>query len=150
MAVDSILAVQAINPAVPLDFDERIRAVENFRSLPEAGVLAESNKRVGNILAKAETTINDSVATDLLVEPAEQALFDAVLTAKNSVKPLQDKSDYQGVLSALTALANPLTAFFNGVMVNADDEKLKNNRLALLKQVRELFLSVADIGLLQS
>ncbi len=149
VAVDTILAVQAINPHMPLDFDERIRAVTAFRALPEADILAQSNKRVANILAKAEGDV-PPVQENLLVEEAEKVLFNAIHTAKKAVQPLQAQADYQGVLSALTALATPLTAFFDNVMVNSDDENLKNNRLALLKQVRELFLSVADIGLLQS
>ncbi|UNU74032.1 glycine--tRNA ligase subunit beta [Moraxella nasovis] len=148
ISVDTILAVQAINPQIPLDFDERIRAVQAFRSLPDTKVLAENNKRVANILAKAGD-VGDAVDDDLLIEPAEQQLYTAVQSAKTAVKPLQDKADYVGVLTALTALAEPLTAFFDNVMVNADDENLKNNRLALLNNVRTLFLSVADIGVLQ-
>ncbi len=147
--VDTIQAVQAINPQSPLDFDERIRAVQAFRALPQAQVLAENNKRVANILAKADN-VGESVQENLLTETAEKALYQAILSAKETVKPLQDKADYQGVLTALTALASPLTEFFDNVMVNADDENLKNNRLALLGQVRTLFLSVADIGVLQS
>ncbi len=147
--VDTIQAVQAINPQSPLDFDERIRAVQAFRALPQAQVLAENNKRVANILAKADN-VGESVQENLLTETAEKALYQAILSAKETVKPLQDKADYQGVLTALTALASPLTDFFDNVMVNADDENLKNNRLALLGQVRTLFLSVADIGVLQS
>lgn len=148
VAVDTIQAVQAINPHMPLDFDERIRAVQAFRALPQAQVLAENNKRVANILAKADN-VGDSIDESLLTETAEKALYQAILTAKETVKPLQDNADYQGVLTALTALASPLTDFFDNVMVNADDENLKNNRLALLGQVRTLFLSVADIGVLQ-
>lgn len=148
VAVDTIQAVQAINPHMPLDFDERIRAVQAFRALPQAQVLAENNKRVANILAKADN-VGDSIDESLLTETAEKALYQAILTAKETVKPLQDNADYQGVLAALTALASPLTDFFDNVMVNADDENLKNNRLALLGQVRTLFLSVADIGVLQ-
>ena len=147
--VDTIQAVQAINPQSPLDFDERIRAVQAFRALPQAQVLAENNKRVANILAKADN-VGESVQENLLTETAEKALYQAILSAKETVKPLQDKADYQGVLTALTALASPLSDFFDNVMVNADDENLKNNRLALLGQVRTLFLSVADIGVLQS
>ncbi|UXZ05647.1 glycine--tRNA ligase subunit beta [Moraxella nasicaprae] len=148
--VDTILAVQEINPDTPFDFDERIRAVEAFRALPQAKTLAQNNKRVGNILAKAQGDIADEIERSLLVEAAEQALFSAVSTAKQAVAPRQAMSDYQGVLQELVQLDEPLTQFFDGVMVNADDENLKNNRLALLQQVRALFLSVADIGLLQS
>lgn len=147
--VDTIQAVQAINPQSPLDFDERIRAVQAFRALPQAQVLAENNKRVANILAKADN-VGENVDESLLTETAEKALYQAILSAKETVKPLQDNANYQGVLTALSALANPLTDFFDNVMVNADDENLKNNRLALLGQVRTLFLSVADIGVLQS
>ncbi len=150
VAVDTILAVQAINPHMPLDFDERIRAVQAFRALPQAQSLAESNKRVANILAKADTKPSDNVDEVLLQEVAEKALFSAVCLAKETTYPLQAAADYQGVLGHLAKLSEPLTAFFDTVMVNADDSALKNNRLALLKQVRELFLSVADIGLLQS
>lgn len=147
--VDTIQAVQAINPQSPLDFDERIRAVQAFRALPQAQVLAENNKRVANILAKADN-VGKNVDESLLTETAEKALYQAILSAKETVKPLQDNANYQGVLTALSALAGPLTDFFDNVMVNADDENLKNNRLALLGQVRTLFLSVADIGVLQS
>lgn len=147
--VDTIQAVQAINPQSPLDFDERIRAVQAFRALPQAQVLAENNKRVANILAKADN-VGENVDESLLTETAEKALYQAILSAKETVKPLQDNANYQGVLTALSALASPLTDFFDNVMVNADDENLKNNRLALLGQVRTLFLSVADIGVLQS
>lgn len=147
--VDTIQAVQAIAPDSPLDFDERVRAVQNFRTLPEAKVLAENNKRVANILAKADS-VGQTVAYNLLSETAEKSLYQAILTAKETVKPLQDKANYQGVLTALATLATPLTEFFDNVMVNADDESLKNNRLALLNEVRTLFLSVADIGVLQS
>ncbi len=149
VAVDTIMAVQAINPAMPMDFDDRIHAVTAFRALAEAKVLAENNKRVANILAKAESAVADTVNDSLLTESAEKALYAAINTAKDSVAPLQAASDYQGILTALTSLAAPLTDFFDHVMVNADDAALKNNRLALLKQVRGLFLLVADIGLLQ-
>lgn len=149
VSVDTIQAVQAINVQTPLDFDERVRAVQAFRALPQADTLSQNNKRVANILAKADT-VADGVDTKLLAEPAEQALYQAVQTAKDQTKPLQEMADYQGVLTALSALAEPLTAFFDTVMVNSDDEQLKNNRLALLGQVRTLFLSVADIGQLQS
>lgn len=148
VAVDTILAVQAINPHMPLDFDERIWAVQAFRANLSAKVLAENNKRVANILAKADG-VGDGVDDGLLGELAEKALYQAVLDAKQTIKPLQDKADYKAILNSLISLDKPLTNFFDTVMVNADDVALKNNRLALLKQVRELFLSVADIGLLQ-
>lgn len=149
MSVDSILAVQALNPHMPLDFDQRIRAVQKFRELPQAGQLAEANKRVANILAKAEGNIAKEVNADLLVEEAEKNLFRAVNRAKEVITPLQEIADYTHILQDLANLAEPLQNFFDNVMVNADDVNLKNNRLALLQQVRNLFLSVADISELQ-
>lgn len=148
VAVDTIQAVQAVQTDVPMDFDERIQAVTAFRALPQAGILAENNKRVANILAKADT-VQGAVDPQNLIESAEQALYAAIESAKASVQPLNDDGDYQGVLTTLVSLSEPLTQFFDHVMVNADDETLKRNRLALLGQVRGLFLSVADIGLLQ-
>ena len=147
--VDTIQAVQAVQTDVPMDFDERIQAVTAFRLLPQAAILAENNKRVANILAKAGTVQGD-VTPQNLIEPAEQALYQAIESAKVSVQPLHNHGDYQGILTTLVSLSEPLTQFFDHVMVNADDETLKQNRLALLSQVRKLFLSVADIGLLQS
>ncbi|MFB6348816.1 glycine--tRNA ligase subunit beta [Moraxella sp. ZJ142] len=149
VAVDTILAVQAVQVDVPMDFDKRIHAVTAFRSLPQASVLAQNNKRVANILTKSETVITGSVQEQALIEDAEKALNAAITDAKSVVQPLQAKADYQAVLAALTSLSEPLSAFFEHTMVNAEDETLKNNRLALLWQVRTLFLSVADIGLLQ-
>lgn len=150
VAVDTIQAVQAVQVLTPLDFDERIRAVEVFRTMPEASVLAANNKRVANILAKADVAVADTVDETALVHQAEKQLYQAILDAKDAVKPLHQAADYQGVLTALVALAAPLSQFFAELMVNADDERLKNNRLAILQQVRALFLSVADIGLLQN
>lgn len=150
VSVDTIQAVQAINTQQPLDFDKRIHAVQAFRELPQASKLAENNKRVGNILAKAEGEVATSVNAELLQEQAEKTLFEVVSKAQTEVAPLQANADYQQIMQTLVSLDTPLTEFFDNVMVNADDEALKNNRLALLKQVRELFLLVADIGELQS
>ena len=146
VSVDTIQAVQAINPHMPLDFDQRIRAVQAFSELPQASMLADSNKRVANILAKSESVVADSVDKTLLSEPAEQALYDAVRQAQTAVAPLLEKADYTQVLQTLASLDAPLTQFFDHVMVNSEDAALKNNRLALLKQLRALFLTVADIS----
>jgi len=149
VSVDTIQAVQAINPHMPLDFDQRIRAVQTFSELPQAEKLADSNKRVANILAKSEVSVADTVDEALLSEPAEQALYQAVQQAQTAVKPLLETADYTQVLQTLVSLDAPLTQFFADVMVNSEDAALKNNRLALLKQVRALFLTVADISELQ-
>ncbi|WP_298871219.1 glycine--tRNA ligase subunit beta [uncultured Psychrobacter sp.] len=149
VSVDTIQAVQAINPHMPLDFDQRIRAVQAFSELPQAEKLADSNKRVANILAKSEVSVADNVDEPLLSEPSEQALYQVVQQAQKAVKPLLETADYTQVLQTLVSLDAPLTQFFADVMVNSDDVALKNNRLALLKQVRALFLTVADISELQ-
>ena len=149
ISVDTIQAVQAINPHMPLDFDQRIRAVQTFSELPQAEKLADSNKRVANILAKSEVSVADTVDEALLSEPAEQTLYQAVQQAQMAVKPLLETADYTQVLQTLVSLDAPLTQFFADVMVNSEDAALKNNRLALLKQVRALFLTVADISELQ-
>ena len=149
VSVDTIQAVQAINPHMPLDFDQRIRAVQTFSELPQAEKLADSNKRVANILAKSEVSVADTVDEALLSEAAEQTLYQAVQQAQTAVKPLLETADYTQVLQTLVSLDAPLTQFFADVMVNSEDAALKNNRLALLKQVRALFLAVADISELQ-
>ena len=149
VSVDTIQAVQAINPHMPLDFDQRIRAVQAFSTLSQASMLADSNKRVANILAKSEVIVSDTVNETLLTEPAEQNLYRSVRQAQTAVTPLLEQADYTQVLQTLASLDEPLTEFFDNVMVNSEDEALKNNRLALLKQVRALFLTVADISELQ-
>ncbi|TSB24172.1 glycine--tRNA ligase subunit beta [Psychrobacter sp. YGAH215] len=149
VSVDTIQAVQAINPHMPLDFDQRIRAVQTFSELPQAEKLADSNKRVANILAKSEVSVADTVDEALLSEAAEQTLYQAVQQAQMAVKPLLETADYTQVLQTLVSLDAPLSDFFADVMVNSEDAALKNNRLALLKQVRALFLTVADISELQ-
>jgi glycyl-tRNA synthetase beta chain len=148
MPVDVILAVQAVNPIKPLDFDQRIRAVQHFRALPEATALAAANKRVANILAK-ETVSAGAIDPNLLVEPAEKALYETLETLEPQVHPLLAKSDYTPALSQLAALRAPIDAFFENVMVNADDAALRLNRLRLLTRLRALFMSVADVSLLQ-
>ncbi|HCN17211.1 MULTISPECIES: glycine--tRNA ligase subunit beta [Psychrobacter] len=149
VSVDTIQAVQAINPHMPLDFDQRIRAVQAFSELSQASMLADSNKRVANILAKSEMNVADTVDEALLAEPAEQSLYSSVREAQTAVTPLLEKADYTQVLQTLASLDEPLSQFFDNVMVNSEDDALKNNRLALLKQVRALFLTVADISELQ-
>ncbi|WP_413191106.1 glycine--tRNA ligase subunit beta [Psychrobacter sp. AT9] len=149
VSVDTIQAVQAINPHMPLDFDQRIRAVQAFSELSQASMLADSNKRVANILAKSEVSVADNVDEALLSEPAEQSLYASVQQAQTAVQPLLEQADYTQVLQTLASLDEPLTQFFDNVMVNSEDAALKNNRLALLKQVRALFLTVADISELQ-
>lgn len=147
--VDVIQAVQALSPKSPLDFDQRIKAVNHFRTLDEASALAAANKRVANILAK-ETVTENTVNEAALVESAEKDLYQTLKTLTAEVQPLLNNRNYTEALSKLAALRTPIDAFFDNVMVMADDPALKANRLALLAQLRGLFLSVADISILQS
>jgi glycyl-tRNA synthetase beta chain len=148
VAVDVIQAVQALSPKSPLDFDKRVTAVNHFRSLPEAAALAAANKRVANILAK-EAAPTGEIIESKLVEDAEKALYAEIQNILPVVQPLLAAKDYTAALSKLAALRAPIDAFFEGVMVMADDVDLKANRLRLLAQLRDLFTSVADISVLQ-
>lgn len=141
-------AVRALAPTSPLDFDQRVQAVQAFRQLAEAATLAAANKRVSNILAKAEGEVPALVSSTLLVEPAEQALATAVAAAAEAVAPLAAARNYRAALERLASLRTPVDAFFDSVLVNADDAAVRANRYALLAQLRGLFLGVADISLL--
>lgn len=148
IAVDVIQAVLARRPTRPADFDARVRAVSHFRTLDSAEALAAANKRVSNILAKADVTIGEIDLT-ACVEPAEKALAEAVIGLKSEVQPLIAQGDYTAVLDKLANLRQPVDSFFDSVMVNAEDQKLRQNRLAILSTLQGLFLQVADISLLQ-
>ncbi|WP_299010660.1 glycine--tRNA ligase subunit beta [uncultured Shewanella sp.] len=147
--VDVILSVLARRPTKPADFDSRIQAVTHFRALEEAASLAAANKRVSNILAKVEGELPSSIDTSLLNEAAEIALSKQLTTLQPQLAPLFASGDYQQALSLLAALRDSVDTFFEDVMVMSDDVALKNNRLALLTQLRNEFLHVADISLLQ-
>jgi len=142
-------AVLARQPTRPLDFDQRMRAVRAFRDLPEADSLSAANKRIRNILRKAETAIPAKYDTALLQEPAEQTLATALEELDRQTAPLFKQRDYTTALCKLAALHAPVDNFFDNVMVMADDVALRDNRLALLQALAALFLQVADISLLQ-
>ena len=148
IAVDVIQAVLARRPTRPADFDARVRAVSHFRTLDSAEALAAANKRVSNILAKADAAIGEINLT-ACVEPAEKALAEAVLALHTEVQPLIAKGDYTAVLDKLANLRAPVDNFFDNVMVNAEDPALRQNRLAILNTLQGLFLQVADISVLQ-
>ncbi|WP_088212855.1 glycine--tRNA ligase subunit beta [Shewanella sp. Shew256] len=147
--VDVILAVLARRPTRPADFDSRINAVSHFRSLEASSALAAANKRVSNILAKVEGELPTAINSALLAEAAEQALAAKLAELQPQLAPLFANADYQQALTLLASLRESVDQFFEDVMVMADDEALKNNRLALLNNLREQFLHVADISLLQ-
>jgi glycyl-tRNA synthetase beta chain len=142
-------AVAARRPTRPYDFHRRLHAVSQFRLLPEAEALAAANKRIRNILRKAEGDIPQEVDPSLLRDAAEQNLARAVEEAATDVTPLIAAADYAQALSRLARLRGAVDDFFDQVMVMVDEEALRNNRLALLKRLSEQFLMVADISRLQ-
>ena len=148
ISVDVIQAVLARRPTRPADFNARVRAVSHFRTLDSAEALAAANKRVSNILAKADTAIGEINLT-ACVEPAEKALAEAVLALRTEVQPLIAQGDYTAVLDKLANLRTPVDNFFDNVMVNSEDPALRQNRLAILNTLQGLFLQVADISVLQ-
>lgn len=148
--IDVFEAVLARQPARPLDFDQRMAAVKAFRNLPESASLAAANKRIGNILRKADSEIPDAYTSDLLTEGAEQALASAISDLNTAVSPMFKQRDYTNALCKLAALQAPVDRFFDDVMVMDKDSALRNNRLALLNALSDLFLQVADISRLQN
>ena len=149
ISTDVILAVLARRPTRPADFDDRILAVSHFRTLEQAAALAAANKRVSNILAKVEGELPSSINAALLSEAAEKALADKLAEVTPVIAPLFAAGNYQQALTELAALRESVDQFFEDVMVMADDQALRNNRLALLGNLRDQFLHVADISLLQ-
>jgi len=141
-----ILSVLAVNPTRPLDVEQRIQAVAAFRARPEATALAAANKRVGNILGKLSGAAPESISEAALQQEEERALFTSLQQAIRDIGPQGQTQDYAAVLGRLAALREPVDAFFDKVMVMADDEVLRNNRLAMLARLRGLFLQVADIS----
>jgi glycyl-tRNA synthetase beta chain len=141
-------SVNAKQLSQPLDINQRVLAVNEFSKLPQAQALAAANKRVSNILSKQNASANAVVHSDLLKEDAEKNLAKAISAKAELVTPLFDKREYTKALAALADLQQPVDAFFDGVMVMCEDQKLQQNRLALLQQLRALFLEVADISYL--
>ncbi|MFQ6006717.1 MAG: glycine--tRNA ligase subunit beta [Woeseia sp.] len=139
-------AVMARRPDSLLDFDERLKAVAAFVKLEPASSLASANKRIGNILRQAGIDGGAPIDRSLIREPAETALFESVVKARETVTPLMEDRDYTSVLATLAGLREPVDGFFDDVMVMTDDEALRNNRLALLAELRAMFLNVADVS----
>ena len=142
------LSVRALQPGSALDFDQRVQAVQAFRKLPEAEALAAVNKRVSNLLSKAEGAIADHVEPKYFDNANEFSLYSAIQQADQAVQPMAAARQYSESLARLAALRDPVDAFFEAVMVNAEDAKVRANRYALLSRLRGLFLGVADISLL--
>ncbi|ALQ53351.1 glycyl-tRNA ligase [Pseudoalteromonas issachenkonii] len=147
--VDVIQAVLARRPTKPVDFDRRVKAVSHFRTLDAAESLAAANKRVSNILAKNNITTQGDVDQSLLSDDAEKVLAAQVAKFATDLAPLYSDGNYQEALSQLAGIRDSVDNFFDNVMVMADDEAVKQNRLALLSQLSGLFLEIADISVLQ-
>ncbi len=145
-SVQAVDAVLALNPAFLHDIPARLAAVKTFADLPEAPALAAANKRVGNILKKIEGDVPATVNAALLHEPAEKALFAALQTVAPAAQTAFESGNYTASLQALAALKAPVDAFFDSVMVNADDAALRANRQGLLAQLHAAMNQVADLS----
>ncbi|MEM8816667.1 MAG: glycine--tRNA ligase subunit beta [Pseudomonadota bacterium] len=145
---DSVLQRQ---PASLVDFARRLSAVRTFLELDEAVSLAAANKRIANILKKnAGKDAQRSVDPSLLAEPAEQALYDALSVVDRTIQPLIEQNEYTDALRSLASLKGPVDRFFDDVMVMAEDADTRANRLALLSELRQLFLRIADLSRLSA
>lgn len=144
--VDVFDAVSALKPSRPLDFDKRIKAVSAFRALPEAESLSAANKRVGNILKKAELVDASIVNAGLFELQEEETLYNELETLKSKTEPMFDAGDYESALRDLSALRKPVDDFFDNVMVMTDNMDVRNNRIALLNKMSALFMRAADLS----
>ena len=139
-------AVVEARPAHWAELPQRLAAVRAFKALPEAEPLAAANKRVGNILKKSDAPLTAAIDSALLTEPAEQALVEALQAVGPKSEAAFAAGDYAASLQALAALKAPVDAFFDQVMVNADDPALRANRLGLLAQLHAAMNRVADLS----
>lgn len=150
ISADVIAAVSALNITKPYDIHRRIHAVAAFKNRPEAAALSIANKRVSNILSKAEKNMTaSSIDTALFEHDVETMLATQIANMHGSIVSLSRAGNYEEVLEKLASLREPVDHYFEKVLVMADNKALRENRLLLLKKLRELFLHVADIALLQ-
>ncbi len=146
LATETFDAVRARAPESLVDFELRLHAVQAFLHLEEAESLATANKRIANILRQASVEHGGTVSNKLLKDPAESALYEALTAMREEVRPLLDDRRYTDALKRLASLRDTVDSFFDDVMVMADDEALRQNRLSLLAELRALFLNIADIS----
>ena len=146
LGVETFEAVMVRQPASLVDFDRRLAAVQTFARLDQAQSLAAANKRIANILRKAGDPEGLAVSSKLFELEAEQTLHNALKNAREKAGPMLEQRRYAEILNELADLRDPVDRFFEDVMVMADDDAVRNNRLALLSEVRALFLDVADIS----
>lgn len=145
-SAQEVEAVLALQPRRLADVGQRLAAVRAFAALPEAPALAAANKRVGNILKKVEGGVQARVDAALFQEPAEQSLGSVLGSVGAQADAAFEQGDYTASLQALAALKEPVDAFFDGVMVNAEDPALRNNRLGLLASLHQAMNRVADLS----
>ena len=146
---DEIDAVFCLSPSYLNDGDKRLRALAEFRKLPEAEILAAANKRISNILKKSKDEIPEKCNHFILEDEEEKMLSAKINNMEPELTPLFEANDYAGSLKVLCGLRERIDSFFEHVMVNTEDDVLRCNRLALLNDVRKLFLRIADISKLQ-
>ena len=147
---DVYAAVRAKNPGKPLEFQRRIKAVNEFLKLPEAAALAAANKRIANILRQAGGTATRDVEVHLLRETEEKSLHESIEQLEQNIQPLILAGDYTSTLKQLAALRAPVDLFFDKVLVMDPDVEIRANRLALLACLSDLFLHTADLALIQT
>jgi glycyl-tRNA synthetase beta chain len=146
LSAETFDAVMVRQPSSLLDFDRRLAAVQTFARMEQAASLAAANKRIANILRQANDTTGLKINKKLLQDDAELALFSVLESAQQKLTPLLAVRRYADALNELAELRDPVDRFFDEVMVMADDDAVKNNRLALLGELRALFLQIADIS----
>jgi len=146
LGIETFEAVMVREPASLVDFDRRLAAVQTFARLEQAESLAAANKRIANILRKAGDPEGLGVTTALFEHDAERALHSALENAREKVGPMLEQRRYAEILNELADLRDPVDRFFDDVMVMAEDDAVRNNRLAILSELRALFLDVADIS----
>ncbi len=149
ISADIIDSVICLNPEQLNDMDKRIKALFAFRQLPESRSLAAANKRISNILKKSNVKVKDKFDQHILKEASEKSLADKLAEVKDKLAPMFDNADYQQAMRLLAGLKTPVDDFFDNVMVMDEDKTLRDNRLALLKSLRDQFLKIADISKLQ-
>ena len=150
LPVEVFLSVFARKPSKPLEFHQRVEAVAGFLKLEAAQALAAANKRVSNILSKETGADAVKLDPDLLSEQPEIDLYRALEAKSTAIKPQLDRRDFTAALAQLAELKEPIDDFFDGVMVMVEDAAVRQNRIALLAKLRDTFLQIADISLLQS
>lgn len=150
ISAEEFEAVRVCEPSHPIDFDKRIAAVQQFSAMEEAESLSAANKRISNILKKLDQPFAETVDTNLFETDAEKNLFATLDELREEVSRLIADRDYAQAMQTLAKIRQPVDAFFDDVMVMADDLNVRNNRLALLNQIYQLFLQIADISRLSA